>query len=166
MKNTTVIKKGSTIFLRLAVSVIGLGVLALCVLLLPLMWTDAYIEYPHDGYAVRAVVAAMYLSAIPFYYGIYKGWRVLDAIDKNQTFSKRSVKALGVISACAGIISLIYLISLPFFYIWAQRVDAPGLMVIGLFLVGMPLIISVALALLRRLLVEAVHIKSENDLTV
>lgn len=166
MKRTTAIKKGSTIFLRLAVSVIGLGVLALCVFLLPLIWTDAYKEYPVSGYAVRAVVAAMYLSAVPFYFGIYKGWRVLDAIDKNQTFSKRSVKSLQAIAWSAGIISLVYLISLPFFYIWAQNVDAPGLMIIGLFLVGMPLIISVALALLQRLLVEAVNIKSENDLTV
>lgn len=166
MKRTTAIEKGSTIFLRLAVSVIGLGVLALCVFLLPLIWTDAYKEYPISGYAVRAVVAAMYISAVPFYYGIYKGWRVLDAIDKNQTFSKRSVKSLRTIAWCAAIISLVYAISLPFFYVWADNTDAPGLMVIGLFLVGMPLIISVALGLLQRLLVEAVHIKSENDLTV
>ena len=166
MKKTTAMKKGSTLFLRLAVSVIGLGVLALCVFLLPFMWGYAYVESPHGGDAVRAVVVAMYASTVPFYIGIYKGWRVLDAIDKGQTFSPRAVRALGAVAWCAGIISTIYVISLPFFYIWTQRVDAPGLMMIGLFLVGMPLIISVATALLRRLLIEAVNIKSENDLTV
>lgn len=159
-------KRKSTLFLRAAVTIIGLGVLALCIFLLPLMWTHAYDEYPHNGYAVRAVVTAMYAAAIPFYIGIYKGWRILDAVDKNQAFSMQPVKALRIIAYCAGGISFIYILSLPFFYIWTQNVDAPGLMVIGMFLVGMPLIISVAAGLLQRLLAEAVTIKSENDLTV
>jgi len=166
MKRTIDMKKGSTLFLRLAVTVIGLAVLALCIGLLPLIWTAAYIEYPHDGYAVRAVVAAMYAAAVPFYIGIYQGWRVLDAIDKNQVFSARPVRALKVVSYCAAAVSFIYILSLPFFYIWQESVDAPGLMVIGLFLVGMPLIVSVAIGLLQRLLTEAINIKSENDLTV
>src|SRR4051812_40507174 len=119
-------KRGSTLFLRLGVSVIGLGVLALCIFLLPLIWIDAYKEYPHDGYAVRAVVAAMYLSAIPFYIGIYKGWRVLNAIDINQAFSMKPVNSLKTIAYCAGIISFIYVLSLPFFYTWADNTDAPG----------------------------------------
>lgn len=164
--NSTAIRRGSTVFLRLSVSTIGLGVLALCIFLLPLMWIHAYDEWPQHGYAVQAVVAAMYLSAIPFYIGIYNGWRVLGAIDKGQAFSLQPVRALRAIAICAAVISLIYLISLPFFYIWADTTDAPGLMVIGLFLTGMPLIISVAVALLGRLLSEAVAIKSENELTV
>lgn len=165
-KKITRINPISTLFLRVAVGTIGLGVLALCVFLLPLMWTDAYAEYPHDGYAVRAVVAAMYVSTVPFYIGIYKGWRILDAIDKHQAFSAQSVAALRAISYVAASISFIYILSLPFFYIWAQHVDAPGLMVIGMFLVGMSLIISVAVGILQRLLAEAVTAKNENDLTV
>ena len=165
-KEAFCMNRGSTLFLRIAVTAIGLGVAALCIFLLPLMWTYAYEEYSHDGYAVRAVVAAMYLSAIPFYIGIYQGWQILTAIDGDRAFSMQPVKALRGIAYCAGGISCIYMLSLPFFYIWAQHVDAPGLMVIGMFLVGMPLIISVAVALLARLLREAVTIKSENDLTV
>ncbi len=165
MKRVISIEKGSTLFLRAAAGVIGLGILALCALLLPVMWMDAYREYPLYGYVVRVIVAAMYLSAVPFYIGIYNGWRVLDAIDRGRAFTVRSVRALRTVAWCAGSISIIYLVSLPFFYIWAKG-DAPGLMVIGLFLVGMPLIICVAVGLLRRLLVEAVTIKSENDLTV
>ena len=165
-KKITRINRISTLFLRVAVGTIGLGVLALCVYLLPLMWTDAYKEWPEHGYAVRAVVAAMYISTVPFYIGIYKGWRVLDDIDKGQPFSLPPVKALQAIAYCAGSISFVYVLSLPFFYIWAQQVDAPGLMVIGLFLTGMPLIISVAVGILQRLLAEAVIAKNENDLTV
>ena len=158
--------RGSTLFLRVGVTVIGLGALALCITLLPVVWMHAYDEWPQHGYAMRAVAAAMYLSAIPFYIGIYKGWRILGAIDQGRAFSMQPINALRTIAYCAGIISVIYALSLPFFYIWADNTDAPGLMMIGLFLTGMPLIISVAMALLQRLLAEAVTIKSENDLTV
>lgn len=159
-------ERASTLFLRLAVTVIGLGVAALCIFLLPLIWQAAYIEYPHNGYAVRIVVTAMYFAAVPFYLGIYRGWQILNAIDKDKAFSMQSVKALKTIAICSGIISLIYILCLPFFYIWAQSDDAPGLVLVGLFFVGMPLIVSVAMSLLQRLLAQAVSIKSENDLTV
>ena len=166
MKKTISTKKGSTIFLRVAVSIIGLGVLALCVFLLPYILLHAHDEYSRGGYALQAIAFAMYISAIPFYIGVYKGWRILDAIDKGQAFSLHSVTALKAIAYCAGAISFIYTLCLPFFYIWADNADAPGLVVIALFLAGMPLIISVAMGLLQRLVTEAVAIKSENDLTV
>lgn len=166
MKQTPTLTKSSTIFLRLAVSAISIGVAALCVFLLPLIWQSACIEYPRDGYAVRIIVAAMYLTTVPFYLGIYKGWRILNMIDKGRAFSTQSVAALRTIAYAAASISLIYIAVFPFFYIWMQADDAPGLGVINLFIVGMSAIISVATGLLARLLDEAVHIKSENELTV
>lgn len=165
-KKTSPINRTSTLFLRVAVGLIGLGIAALCGFLLPLIWQAAYIEYPQGGYAVRVIVAAMYLSTIPFYIGIYKGWQLLDAIDRGTAFSLASVKALQIISRCAGIISLIYIVCLPFFYIWVQKEDAPGLMIICTFFIVMSAIISVAVGILQRLLAEAVIAKNENDLTV
>ncbi|HET7630025.1 MAG TPA: DUF2975 domain-containing protein [Candidatus Saccharimonadales bacterium] len=160
------VKRGSTLFLRLAVSLIGLGVLALCVLLLPVLWLSADDTFRQNSYVVRVAVCAMYAAAVLFYAGVYQGWQVLNLIDKNQVFSLQSVKYLHRISYCAAGISLIYAISLPFFFLWAQGDDAPGLGLISVFLIGVSLIISVAMGLLGRLLDEAVRIKSENDLTV
>lgn len=152
MKNKLAKQRGATLFLRLAVVLIGLGVLALCIFLLPVMWLRAPEAYPHDGYAMRVVVVAMYVTAIPFYVGIYKGWRLLNLIDKGQAFSAQSATLLQFIARCAWIIGFVYGVSLPFFYIWAQHVDAPGLMVIGLFLAGISLTIGVAMWLLADLL--------------
>lgn len=166
MKTISNTKQGSTVFLRLAASAIAIGVLVICVFLLPKIWIYAPDEYPGYAYAAQAIVIAMYIAAVPFYYGIYKGWQVLDAIDSDKVFSKKPVRALKVIAYLAAFISFIYTLSLPFFYVWADNDDAPGLMVIGLFLVGMPLIVSVAIGLLHRILAEATNIKSENDLTV
>jgi hypothetical protein len=133
---------------------------------LPLIWVHAYDEYPKHGYAVQAVVAAMYAAAVPFYMGLYKAWRLLSLIDSGKAFSRLAVKSLRFIGYCAAAISLIYAFALPFFYVWADRTDAPGLMVIGMVLVGAPLVASVSAAVLQRLLHEAIVIKSENDLTV
>lgn len=160
------ITKVSTLFLRIASSVVVLIILALCVFLLPTVWSSAYVEYPSYGYIVQIITAAMYLTVVPFFFGIYQGWKILGAIDKGHVFSKNVVSSLGAITRYAGFISFVYVLMLPFFYIWADNDDAPGLMAIGLFLIGMPLIISVTMGLLQRLLGEAVKIKSENDLTV
>lgn len=157
---------GTTLFLRLASGVIGLGVLTICLFVLPAVWIDAYKEFPHTGSAVRIIVAAMYIAAIPFYLGIYSGWKLLGYVDRGEVFSPRSVTDLRSIMHYASSISILYLLALPLFYLWQDEVDAPGLLVIGLFLFCMPLIVSVAMGLLARILAEAVKIKSENELTV
>jgi hypothetical protein len=50
--------------------------------------------------------------------------------------------------------------------VWAQRDDAPGLVVIGMFCTGAPLVVAVFAAVLQRLFKETIDIKTENDLTV
>ncbi len=58
------------------------------------------------------------------------------------------------------------MLNLPLIYIIAEWDDAPGLILIGMVFVGASLVIAVFAAVLRRLLQEAIQIKSENDLTV
>ncbi len=166
MKTSSIAHKSSTLFLRLTAMTVAIAVAALCAFLLPDIAKSAEAEYPGYGYAAQLIVAAMYLAAVPFFFGIFKGWKVLDAIDAGRVFSKRVVSLLKSIASYAGFISIVFAFTLPLFYVWADNDDAPGLMVIGLFLVGMPLIISAAIGLIARLLHEAVTIKSENDLTV
>ena len=55
---------------------------------------------------------------------------------------------------------------MPFFYIWGDADDAPGLIVIGLVLVGAPMVIAVFASILHQLIREATDLKSENELTV
>lgn len=159
-------KRVATIFLRAALIVIGLGVAAICLFLIPAMWGEVANEYFSYAYAIYAVFIAICLAAIPYFVGVYKAWQLLSSIDKGRAFSLESVKIVRIIAACAAVISIIYIASLPFFYIWAQADDAPGLVIIGMMLVGLPTIVSVFAALLQRLISEAADLKSENELTV
>jgi len=159
-------KKLSTIVLRIALIGIALGVAAICFILLPLLWNEIPQSYPVYTFAVYTVFIALFAAAIPFFIGVYKAWRLLSFIDKGEAFSSASAKIVRAIAWCAAAISGIYIISLPFFYIWADNDDAPGLVLIGMMLASVPFIVAVFAALLQRLIREAADLKSENELTV
>ena|SRR6185436_19751813 len=154
-------KRGSTLFLKIALLVLGLGTLAASVSIIPaIMGND-------DGLAFyNPILYGVYLTTIPFYIALFQSWKLLRYIDHNQAFSEASVKALKKIKYCALTIMTIYLIGMPFIYNAADKDDAPGVMVIGLVFMGASLTIAVFAALLEQLLRNAIDIKSENDLTV
>ena len=162
-------KQRSTLFLKIAVFLIGTPVLALCIFLLPQIANEA-IEKAVSGsklaYVVFGILIVMYVSAIPFYFALYQSFNLLSYIDKNQAFSQISVRALKKIKNCAITISGLYVVALPLVYIIAEWDDAPGLILIGMVMIGAPMVIAVFAAVLQRLLQEAIDIKSENDLIV
>ncbi len=159
-------KKGSTFFLRGAVAVIGAVILAICIFALPPLWLAAPKEFPNHTYVFYCIILALYLAAIPFYFALYQALLLLGYIDKNKSFSDLSVKALRKIAYSAFAISSVFVASMPFFYIWAENDDAPGLIIVNLFLVLAPFTIGVFAAVLQRLFSETISIKSENELTV
>ncbi|MCQ6277284.1 DUF2975 domain-containing protein [Bacillus sp. V3B] len=162
-------KRGSTLFLKLAVILMGIPVLVLCLFLLPQIADEAN-EAAERGsdlaYVVYGILMVMYVSAIPFYFALYQSFNLLSYIDKNQAFSELSVRALKKIKNCAITISGLYVVALPFVYIMAEVDDAPGLIIIGMIPIFASMVIAVFAAVLQRLLKEAIDIKEENDLIV
>ena len=159
-------KRGSTLFLKIAVILLGIPILALCIFGLPILAKDAAESNSEFAYVLYGIVIIMYLSAIPFYGALYQAFKLLNYIDQNKAFSKISVKALKNIKYCAITISSLYVGGMPFFYIFAELDDAPGVILVGMLFIFAPMVIAVFAAVLQRLLQEAIHIKSENDLTV
>lgn len=163
-------KRGSTLLLKIAVILIGIPVLALCIFLLPQIVIEAIEQAKKGGaelaFVVFGISLVMYVSTIPFYFALYQALKLLSYIDKNQAFSQFSVTALKKIKKSALIISGLYVVALPLVFIIAEWDDAPGLVLIGMVIVGASMVIAVFAAVLQRLLEEAIHIKSENDLTV
>ncbi len=161
--------KRSTIFLKIAVFLIGAPVLAICIFLLPNLVVEAFEQWRNGAdlaYVVFGILLVMYVSTVPFYFALYQAFKLLSYIDKNQAFSELSVIALKKIKYCAITISGLYVLALPLVFIIAEWDDAPGLALIGLVIPGASMVIAVFAAVLQRLLQEAIIIKSENDLTV
>lgn len=153
-------KRGSTIFLRGAVILIGLFVLGLCFFALPAGITS------DDTGNYRPILLGLYVPAIPFFVALYQTLRLLDYIDLGNAFSGVSVSALKHIKYCAVIIGGLFAAGMPYIYYAADVDDAPGLIVLGLVIIFASIVISVFAAVLQKLLKNAINIKSENDLTV
>ncbi len=156
--------KRETLFLKIAVFLIGTPVLALCVFGLPWLAKDA--AGSELAYLINGILVVMYVSAIPFFVALYQAIRLLIYIDKNNAFSELSVKALKNIKYCATTITILYVAGMPLFFLMGEIDDAPGVIVIGMMFIFAPLVIAVFAAVLQKLLKNAIEIKSENDLTV
>ncbi|MCM3618943.1 DUF2975 domain-containing protein [Sutcliffiella horikoshii] len=155
-----------TIFLKLAVLLIGTPVLALCIFWLPWFSREAAEQYPKLAFWQYPFLIGVYITAIAFFMALYQALKLLSYIDKNNAFSDLSVKALKTIKYCAIIISGLYVVFLPLFYFIGEIDDAPGIIVLGLVIIFASAVIAVFAAVLQKLLKNAIEIKSENDLTV
>jgi len=163
-------KWGSTLILRFAIFAIGIPVLGLCVYVLPRIAAEAMEQQAKHGanlaYVILGTLLIVYISAIPFFLALYQALKLLKYIDANEAFSELSVMALRKIRNFAAVISGLYVLALPLIYLIAEWDDAPGLIVIGLVVSGSSMVIAVIAAVQKKLLQQAIHIKTENDLTV
>ncbi|PFN98037.1 hypothetical protein COJ85_21160 [Bacillus sp. AFS076308] len=160
-------KRGTTLFLKIANILIGIPVLALCIFLVPEIGNVAAKLLPGFAFIIKYLVSIVfYASAIPFYFALYQSFKLLRYIDKNKAFSELSVTALKKIKQCAITISILHVLVLPLFYLFAEIDDAPGTIFVGMVVPFVSLVIAVFAAVLQKLLKEAIDIKSENDLTV
>ena|SRR3989338_4589590 len=152
-------KKGSTLFLKLVISLIGIAVLASCFLL-----TSEVIK---AGDALfLPILIIMYVTAIPFFLALYQALKLLGNIDRNIAFSELSVKALRNIKYCAITISALYAAGMPFLVSVADKDDAPGAVGFGLIFILASIVVATFAAVLQRLVRNGLDMKSENDLTV
>ncbi len=158
--------KRETIFLKLAVIFIGIPILALCIFGLPWIARDAAESSWKMAYVLYGILSIMYVTAIPFFLALYQAFKLLNYIDKNKAFSELSVKALKNIKNCATTISILYVLSMPLFYIVGEVDDAPGVILIGMIFIFAPMVIAVFAAVLQKLLKNAIDIKNDNDLTI
>lgn len=158
-------RNSSTLLLRIAVTIIGIPVFALCIFVLLLLTKNSVNLDPKQFF--YPFLIGLLISSIPFYLSLYQAFKLLSLIDKKQAFSQFSVEALRIIKLCAMAISGLYIVMAPLVLIIADLDDAPGLVVMfGVIPIFVSMVIAVFAALLQRLLQEAIDIKSENDLTV
>ena len=157
-------KQVSTFFLKIAVFLLGIPVLAFGIY--GLTWLAKNPVNPDYAHILYPIVIGIYVTVIPYFIALFQAFILLSYIDKSHAFSELSVKALKNIKFCAMTIIGLYVVILPFVYVVAELDDAPGLIIVGMLPIFASLVIAVFAAVLQKLLKEAIDIKSENDLTV
>ena len=117
--------KRKTLFLRLAVIILGLPIVGF----LAFLTYDLITVPKKDGFSLFIPMAlVLYVSAIPYFFALFQTMKLLGQIDRNEAFSIRSVNALKNIKRCAIVISGLFIVDLPFLYRIADLDDAPGVL--------------------------------------
>ena len=115
-------------------------------------------------------LAYAYLGSIPFFFGVYQGFKLLGYVDRGEAFSGEALRSLGYIKYCAlaiiGVIIGAELIIIVGHNVAADDDDPAGFVALGVMASFACLVTAVAAAVLERLLRNAVDLQSEHDLTV
>lgn len=159
-------EKGILLFLKLAIVLMGIPVLALCIFLVPEIASFVVELYPEYAYLKYLVYIDLYATAIPFYFALYQALKLLNYIGHHNTFSAPSVRALKKIKYCGLAISSLYVLGMPIFFLMADKDDAPGIIGIGLGMIFASLVIAAFASVLQRLLQEAMTWMERNKWTV
>lgn len=153
-------KRGSTLFLKTVLILIGIGLLAFLIFTFPFLFKEG------DVMGYRPILLGTHVSTIPFFFALYQAWNLLTYIDKNIAFSDLSVKALKNIKYSVVVFGVLYALGSPYIYYVAELDDAPGVLAIALIFVGASIVVATFAAVLQKLVQNGVDLKSENDLTV
>jgi hypothetical protein len=158
------LKQGSTLFLKIVISLIGIVTLAAMIRLPQLEGRAANLDLINI-YEDPLIIYA-YLASIPFFVALYQAFKLLGYVDQNQVFSPLAIEAVRKIKYCAVSLTVLIILGEAFILVGANGDDAAGPVALGIFATFASLVIATGVAILERLLQNAVDIKSENDLTV
>ncbi len=157
-------KRGSTLFLRLVICLLAVGVFALMIWFPQTEGRAANLDLI-SIYKDPLIIYA-YIASTPFFFGLYQAFKLLNLIDADKAFSQAAVNTLRNMKYAS--ISLIGFILLAILFIrFAAGGDDPaGPTMLGLIATFAATIIATAATLFQKLFQNAVDLKSENDLTV
>lgn len=159
-------KRSSTLFLKVVLVLIAIGALV------------GMIRFPlTEGRAANLDMVSIYadpliiygfIASIPFFYGLYQAFTLLNLIDANKAFSQSAVNTLKNMKIAS--LALIGFIALGVLYIhfmpYGLDDDPAGPTMLGVLTSFAAAVIATACAVFQKLLQNAVDLKSENDLTV
>lgn len=159
-----IMKKGSTLFLKIVIVLIAIGVLAGLIMFPQTEGRAAYLGLV-DIYKDPLIIF-VYIGSTPFFIGLYQAFKLLNLIDKGKAFSHGAITTfknmkIASITLIGFIVAVLLLIRFK-----APGEDAAGPTGLGIIVCLVTAVIGTAAAIFQKLLQNAVEIKSENDLTV
>jgi hypothetical protein len=157
-------KRGSIVFLRTVLVLIGVAALALLLLEPQTEGRNAHAT-TFEIYFKDPFLAYVYLASIAVFVALYQAFKVLGYVGQNKMLSPAGVKGLRTIKHCA--MAIIGFVAGAELIIIVSRDDDPqGGFFIGVLIALVATVVATAMSVLERTLQTAVDIKSEHDLTV
>jgi hypothetical protein len=158
-------KRVSTIFLQAVIAIIG--IVALVILIrFPLSEGRAKNLDLFRIYADPFILFG-YAASIIFFIGLYKAFRLLGYIGRNNVFSSNAVGALKSIKYCAIVLGIFIVIAGVYVMTSHDKEDDPaGFIAICIVTTLIAIVVATAAAIFEKILQNAIDMKSENELTI
>lgn len=151
-------------WLLLMLGCLSVVVLVLCVLAIPYLANRVAEQNPDYHHLKVPVMLFLYLTALPFYGGVFQAMRICREILKGNEFTHQNAHSLTLIGWYAFSVILLYFVGAGL--LLTQNALHPSIVIIILTVIFMAAAIAVFGALLSHLVQQAVQIKEENDHTV
>jgi hypothetical protein len=164
-------KIGLTLFARGVVLLVGLAAVAICVILLPELVREELVGKPASAATESSFfLGVAYLLAVPFFIALFQTHKLLNLLDNGKAFSRESIIALQNVKICAVVFAILVVLAtiagITYAKMMDPREDVTFMVPFGIVFTFLPTIIAVFVAVLQKLLVEAMSMKDENDLIV
>jgi hypothetical protein len=165
--NQSLLKKVTIILLQtlfLQVVVVLIGMVALTAMLwLPLTEGRAK-TLSHVAIYSDPLILYVFASSVAFFVALYKGFTWLGYIRQNVIFSTSSVRAIKSIKHCAVILSVCIVIEGAYIKMAHHHEDDPaGFLALCFAMSFVALVVATAMALLEKILHNALDTKAGND---
>ncbi len=157
-------KRGSIVFLRAVLVLVGVGALALLLLEPQTEGRNAHAT-TFEIYFKDPFLAYVYLASIALFVALYHGFKALGYVGHDQMLSPAGVKGLRTIKYCA-IVIIGFVAVAELIIILSHNDDPQGGFFMGVLIAFVSTVVAAAMSVLERALQNAVDIKSEHDLTV
>lgn len=147
-------KNYQVLFLKVLTGMAMIPVLFLDLYQFPLLFIEGassdsvYVPY------LFGLMISVYLMSVPYALGLVHVFKLLILMENKEFVSEAAEKSLKTIKKMAFIVAIIFLVDMPFVYIVAEMDDAPGLIMVGLFLMTFALAIGVFANLIKKFISE------------
>ncbi len=148
-----------TLFLRLAVLVITILVLAVCGVPMPRMLAREAAKTPETAWQIYLFLVIAYLQAALFLFALFQTFRLLGYVDRDKTFSDSTVGALRQIKRCAFAIGFLMVTAIVWVMILSAGTgeDGAGPVMLGLIGTFASSVVAAAVAVLQTQVQTAIN---------
>lgn len=159
-----IMNRGSTLFLRLVISLIAIAALVICFFPLPRMIAKEAAKTPETAWQIYLFLAGAYIQAAFFLFALYQAFKLLIYIDGNKAFSELSVRALRHIKHSAVTIGLLMMAGIAWVMVLSAGTgdDSAGPVMIGFIGTLASSVVAAVATVLQTQVQKAIEIRKEG----
>ncbi len=158
--------KAWTLSLKVLIFVIGLPVFALGAYFMINVVNFAFHLWPDLSYLKTLSYIVLGLTALLYLFILLKITYIIHQYEKHEIFSLQTHKHIVHASISSLLISVLYALLLPVFYIAAEIDDAPGFVLIGMYFVVLTIALALLLFIISNIIKQAIVLEEESRLVV